>query len=409
MQVQIGRIKKDIDAIGEFTATPGKGITRLTFSQEYEKARSYIVEELRKIDAKVSITVAGNLRGRLEGSDKGKPVVMLGSHIDSVYQGGRFDGVVGVVSALEAARVIVDNNIAHRYPIDVVVFPEEEGSRFGSILVGSRAWAGKLSLDELSRLKDEQGIDYLKAMKQMDITPEDENILIPEQVKAMLELHIEQSLVLESKSLKIGVVEAIAGIRQFSVTLNGVSNHAGATPMSLRFDALQGAAEIISAVEDIANQHARKSTVATVGFLKCEPGQANVIPGRVQFTLDIRDTDSGSLDETVEKITTLIANTCQNRGLTYNLEPRSDTPPVVLSEKMVHLIERIARKRKLGTLRMISGALHDSSILAELTDVGMIFIPSKRGRSHCPEEFTDIGDIELGANVLLETAIELAT
>ena len=409
MEVQIGRIKKDIDVIAGFTATPGKGVTRLTFSQEYEKAQSYIVEELRKIGAKVSIAVAGNARGRLEGSDKGKPAVMLGSHIDSVYRGGRFDGVVGVVSALEAARVIVEENIAHRHPIDVVFFPEEEGSRFRSILVGSRAWAGKLSLDELSQIKDEQGINYLQAMDQMKVTPEDENILIPEQVKAMLELHIEQSLVLESKGFTIGVVEAIAGIRQFLVTLNGVSNHAGATPMSLRFDALQGAAEIISAVEDIAIHRARKSTVATVGFLKCEPGQANVIPGRVQFTLDIRDRDSKSLEATVEKITRFIANTCRDRGLTYNLEPRSDTPPIILSKKMVHLIERVARKRKLRTLSMISGALHDSSIIAELTDVGMIFIPSKGGRSHCPEEFTDIGDIELGANILLEAAIELAT
>lgn len=409
MEVQIGRVKKDIDAINEFNATPGKGITRLTFSQEYEKARSYIVEELRKIGAKVSITVAGNVRGRLEGSDKGKPAVMLGSHIDSVYQGGRFDGVVGVISALEAARVIVEKNIAHRYPIDVVVFAEEEGSRFGSILMGSRSWAGKLRLDERSQLKDRQGISYLKAMRQMNITPEDENILSPEQIKAMLELHIEQSVVLESKGLKIGVVEAIAGIRQFLVTINGVSNHAGATPMNLRFDALQGAAEIISAVEDIAIHQAGKNTVATVGFLKCEPGQANVIPGRVQFTLDIRDTDSSSLDATAGKIMTLIANTCQDRGLTCNLELRSNTPPVVLSKKMVHLIERVARKRKIQTLRMISGALHDSSVLAELTDVGMIFIPSKDGRSHCPEEFSDIEDINLGANVLLETAIELAT
>ncbi len=409
MEVHIGRIERDIDALGEFTATPGKGITRLTFSREYEKARSYIGEELRKIGAKVSIAIAGNLRGRLEGSDRGKPSVMIGSHIDSVYQGGRFDGVVGVVSALEAARVIVEKNIAHRYPIDVAVFPEEEGSRFRSILVGSRAWAGKLSLDELSQLKDAQGITYLQAMDMMNVTPEEENILRPEQVKAMLELHIEQSLVLESKGLKIGVVEAIAGIRQFLVTLNGVSNHAGATPMSLRFDALQGAAEIISAVEDVAIKHPRKSTVATVGFLHCEPGQANVIPGRVQFTLDIRDTDSRSLDQTVGEITTLIANTCRDRGLTYNLEPRSDTPPVVLSKKMVHLIEGVARNRKIRTLRMISGALHDSSLLAELTDVGMIFIPSKGGRSHCPEEFTDMGDIELGANILLEAAVELAT
>lgn len=409
MEVQIERMQTDIEAINTFNETPEKGITRLTFSKEYEGARSYLVEELKKIGAHVSVQIAGNVRARLQGTEKGRPAVMVGSHIDSVFQGGRFDGVVGVISALEAARVIVEKNIAHRHPIDVIIFAEEEGSRFGSVLAGSRAWAGKLSLDDLRQLKDKDGLSYLAAMEHIGIVPDDNSILKPEGIKAMLELHIEQSLVLETMGLQIGVVETIAGIKQFLVTIYGVSNHAGATPMGIRFDALQGAVRIITAVEEIAAQGMGKHTVATVGSIICEPGQANVIPGRVRFTLDIRDTDSSLLDAMVEKITVVIAKTCQDRGLTYTIELRSDTAPIALSKDMVDLIEKVALKKKVESFRMISGALHDSSILAELTNVGMIFVPSKNGRSHCPEEFTELTDIGLGADILLEAVIELSS
>jgi allantoate deiminase len=408
MEVQIDRIRRDLETLNSYNATPGKGVTRLTFSEEYERARTYLIQELRKIGARVTICRAGNLRGRLEGVDEGKPAVMIGSHIDTVLHGGKFDGSVGVVSALEAARVVVEKNIVHRHPIDVVVFAEEEGSRFGSVLTGSRAWAGKLDLKDLRGLKDKDGLSYPDAMERAGVVPEDDSILMGEKIKAMLELHIEQSVVLENKRLQIGIVEAIAGIKQFLVTLQGVANHAGGTPMSLRFDALQGGARIISAVEEIATTQAGKNTVATVGFINCEPGQANVIPGQVQMTLDIRDTESRILHATSEKILEVANKICQDRGLTSEVEERSDTPPIVLSQKILRLIEKLAEKRKTGFLRMFSGALHDSSILAEITDVGMIFVPSKGGRSHCPEESTDLGDITVGADILVESLIEVS-
>ena len=408
MGIRIDRINKDIETISSFTATPGEGMTRLTFSREYMAARSYIAQELMKIGARVSTRIAGNLRGRLEGSLRGSPAVMMGSHIDSVVHGGRFDGVAGVVSALEAARVIAEKGIAHRHPLDVVIFPEEEGSRFGSIMIGSRAWAGKLAVDELHRFRDKDGISYLEAMDQSGLVPDDQSILKPEEVKAMIEPHIEQSLVLESKGLQIGVVEGIAGAKQFLVTVHGVSNHAGATPMGLRFDALQGAVRIIAAAEEMAAREMGQNTVATVGFLRCEPGQTNVIPGRVQFSIDIRDPDPGLLDRAARRIKEIIENTCRNRKLTCEVQPRSDTPPILLSRNLTHLIEETARERGVKPLKMTSGALHDSSILAESMEVGMIFLPSKGGRSHCPEEFTDLKDIELEAEILLTTVLKLS-
>jgi allantoate deiminase len=253
------------------------------------RARAYVAEELNKIGARVATTAGGNLCGRLDGSAPGLPSVMTGSHIDSVLHGGRFDGVAGVVAALEAARVLAEDGIPHRHPVDVVVFAEEEGSRFGSVMIGSRTWVGKLSPDDLQHLKDCDGISYAAAMQQAGLIPGDPSLLKPGMVKAMIELHIEQSLVLESRGVSIGVVEGINGIKQFVVTLTGVSNHAGATPMGLRRDALQGAARVIATVEEIAVDELGGNTVATVGMLTCEPGQANVIPGRVHFTIDIRD------------------------------------------------------------------------------------------------------------------------
>lgn len=407
MEIRIDRIEKDLEAINSFTATPGKGITRFTFSQEYMRARDYVITELTRIGARVSTTVGGNLRGRLEGSEKGHPPVMAGSHIDSVFQGGRFDGVAGVVCALEAARVIAENKVAHRYPFDVVVFAEEEGSRFGSVMVGSRAWIGKLSNDDLLRLKDRDGISYVEAMESTGLIIDDPNILRASDVMAMIELHIEQSLVLESKGIRIGVVEGINGIKQFMVTLDGVANHAGATPMGLRNDALQGAARIIMEVERIAIHEMGENTVATVGYVNCEPGQANVIPGKVQFTVDIRDLDKKRLGEAAKRVTAQIEKICGDRGLAFDVTPRSDTPPVRLSEKIIRLIEEAARGINVQFLRMPSGALHDSSILPEITEVGMIFVPSKEGRSHCPQESTELNDLAAGAQVLLGATLKL--
>jgi len=204
-------------------------------------------------------------------------------------------------------------------------------------------------------------------------------------------------------------VEGINGIKQFVVTLTGVSNHAGATPMGLRHDALQGAARAIAALEEIAVCEMGGNTVATVGMLTCEPGQANVIPGKVQFTLDIRDLDSGRIDQAARRIMSVIQTTCQTRGLAFDIQPRSNTPPVRLSIEVVQLIEAIAREKGIKALRMPSGALHDSSILSEVTEVGMIFIPSKAGRSHCPEEDTDLQDIRVGAELLLGAVTKLAS
>ena len=279
MSIQIQRIQKDIEIINKFNATPEEGITRLTFSEEYQGALAYVVEELQRIGAQISYCRGGNLKARLPGTDDSAPAVMMGSHLDSVVHGGKFDGVVGVVTAMEAARVITEQKIAHRLPIDVVVFAEEEGARFNWGLLGSSLWTGQLDPGRLENIKDSGGVTYPEAMARAGFEVNDASVLKPEDLRAMLEIHIEQGAVLEKKGHRIGLVEAIAGIQHLDVTIFGKADHAGTTPMDDRSDALQAAARIIATVEEIAREIGA-NTVATVGRIACEPGQANVVPGR---------------------------------------------------------------------------------------------------------------------------------
>ncbi|MBW2617831.1 MAG: Zn-dependent hydrolase [Deltaproteobacteria bacterium] len=408
MECSQERIKKDIDTINAANMTPGKGVTRLTWSPEYMTAYRYVIDELEKIGAEVTICLAGAIRGRLAGSEPGKPVVMSGSHIDTVINGGQFDGQVGTFSALEAARIIALNNVPHTHPIDVVVFPEEEGAGFGIGLGGSSVWTGDLELERLYQAKNRDGVTYQEAMAAAGVTVEDQAPLESEKIKNMLEIHIEQSVVLDQEGVSIGVIESIAGMKWSEIIIEGVANHAGGTPMSYRNDAFQGAVRVIAGLEEIAANQMGPNTVGTCGFVKVEPGSANVIPGRVEMIFDMRDSDSAYLDKMPKKVKELAEGICQERGLGLQMRERISVPPVKIQDYLVKLIHEKSRGRGVEALGMMSGALHDSCKLADLTDIGMIFVPSKDGRSHCPEEWTDWQDIKIGADILLDTIIELA-
>lgn len=347
------------------------------------------------------------MRGRLEGSERSGPSVMMGSHLDSVAQGGRFDGTAGVVAALEAARAIREGALLHRLPIDLVVFAEEEGGRFGWGLLGSSTWSGRTTAAQLAQIKDREGVSYLEAMERAGVKIHDSSLLNSHSLKAMLELHIEQGRILESRNASIGVVEAIVGIKQVIVTIEGSANHAGTTPMNLRQDAMQGAARIIAAVETVAQQEGMAG-VATVGQVFCEPGQANVIPGLVRFSVDVRHRDEVRLEAMVAAVAHLAEGISKTRGLRCHTEVKAEAEPVRMTQEICDLIEKIARGKGVEPVRMESGAGHDTGIIAKVSDAGMIFLPSQGGRSHCPEEFTKVEDIALGAEILLDAVIELA-
>ena len=407
MPVKEKRIQKDIETINGFNATPGNGITRLTFSPEYQGAVAYVVDQLKQIGAHISIGPAGNVRGRLDGTVNHGPAVMMGSHLDSVAHGGQFDGVVGVVTALETARAIAEDSIRHRLPVDVVIFPEEEGSRFSRGLLGSSIWTGQMNPDLLAAVRDDHNISYPEAMTRAGIKVDDERTLKPSDIRAMLEVHIEQGAVLEKRGCRIGLVEAIAGIRQLEITITGKADHAGTTPMGERADALQAAARIILAIDEIAG-NSGPHAVATVGRISCSPAQVNVIPGRARFSVDVRNSDKVLLESAVDEIARAVADICAERELDYDIDRMAAAEPVALSANIVALLEKNARKRNAAIIKMISGAGHDTALVAGLAEAGMIFVPSRDGRSHCPQEFTPIEDIVIGCEILLDTAIELA-
>jgi allantoate deiminase len=407
MRIRKERIQKDLEAINAFNATPGKGVTRYTFSKEYQGALSYVVEELRQFGVKSSFVLGGNLLGRLAGSESSGPSVMMGSHLDTVAEGGCFDGTAGIAAALEAARAIREEQLPHRLPIDLVVFAEEEGGRFGWGLLGSSAWSGKITPGQLPQIKDREGLSYPEAMEKAGIVIRDSFMLSPASLKAMLELHIEQGSVLENRNSRIGVVEAIAGIKQMIVTIEGSADHAGTTPMNLRRDAMQGAVRIIAGVETVARQEG-EGGVATVGQIFCEPGQANVIPGLVRFSVDVRHSEESRLRAMGAGVAYVAENVAKARDLRCHIEVKAEAEPVKMSPEICDLIEKVAREKGVEPVRMASGAGHDTGIIAKISDAGMIFVPSQAGRSHCAEEYTKVEDIALGAEILLDTVLELA-
>jgi allantoate deiminase len=311
------------------------------------------------------------------------------------------------VTALEAARRIVEDKVAHRLPVDVVIFPEEEGSRFGRGLLGSSIWTGTLDPDRLNSVKDVNGMTYLDAMTQAGLSVNDDRRLKATDIAAMLEVHIEQGAVLEKRGHRIGLVEAIAGIQQLNITIKGTADHAGTTPMVDRSDPLQAAARIITEIDEIARKTG-PHTVATVGRIKCEPAQVNVIPGLVRFSVDIRDSDAKLLESAVAEIQQTVQDTCNERQLGVEMVGMSESEPVVLSADIINLIEEKSLQKKITPFRMISGAGHDTALIAGLTRAAMIFVPSRDGRSHCPQEYSNIEDIALACEILAETVVELA-
>ena len=403
------RIKRDIEILRTFTTTPGAGVTRLSLSEEDRKAREYLIAEMKKIGLVVEVNFPGNIRARLTGMEPNEQIVMVGSHIDSVYNGGAFDGVTGVIAALEAFRVMKENQVETRSSLELIIFMDEEGSRFGTSLLGSNFLTGKYGIDDIARFVDNDNITLGEANAAFGIDLDKPlDILQPGEVKAMLELHVEQSLVLDKKSIPLGIVEAVAGVRWLVITLKGKANHAGATPMLFRQDALKGAGTIISAIPNIVGDSGSEHTVGTVGKIECSPNAVNVIPGFVKFTIDIRDISREGIETVTWKLKDYIKQVAEDNGLSYKIDVKVDTPPVYLSKKIYNLIKEEAENAGFPYLSMISGAAHDAMVLSELTDVGMIFVPSINGRSHCPEEETNFNDIKLGADLLLLSMLRLA-
>ena len=405
MKVNIQRLKKDFYNIALCGVLGTGGLTRLAFSPEDIAARSYLLKVIQELNLKICMDQIGNILGIRKGL-KDLPPVVVGSHIDSVPNGGNFDGVAGIIAGLEVIRMLNDQNISTFRPVAVIIISAEESSRFKVGTLGSKALIGKISTDYMHALRDKKNISLYDAAtacrNQFLSIPLNS---MPQRFHSYLEMHIEQGPVLENSGCPIGIVTAIAAPTRLLVTVTGEPNHSGATPMCLRKDALAGACEMTLAIERICKDG--DGTVGTVGNIDAEPGVMNVIPGIACFKIDIRDINFERKAAVVEKIILELEQIAEKRNLGITIEFFSDEMPVELSKDIIDLLSQKASSKDILFMHLHSGAGHDAMNLASICPTGMIFIRNKGG-SHNPKEDASWEDIALGTTILYEAAIQLA-
>jgi ureidoglycolate amidohydrolase len=401
------------DAIAElaqFNDDPDAGgITREVYTPTYAAALAWVAERMRAAGLETRLDAVGNLFGRWAGAEPDAPIVLTGSHVDTTLNAGRYDGVLGVLGAIEAVRALGADGVAPRRSIEVVAWAGEE-PRFGTGCVGSRAAAGELERADLDRLRDREVVSMADALREAGFDPDRlaDARIDPATVHALVELHIEQGIVLETGGEQVGVVTAIAAPHDFRLTLRGAATHAGATPMALRRDALAGAAEAMLVIERLAQQSPSGTTVGTVGVLRARPGAINVVPGEVELDVDVRDSDLAAREQVVDAIVTAASAIAQRRGLELAVAPIVDDVPVQCDPLVVQAAEAACEELGLAFRTMTSGAYHDAMIMGRRVPVGMLFVPSAGGVSHHPDEYTAPEDLERGVRVLAGTLARLA-
>jgi hydantoinase/carbamoylase family amidase len=377
-----------------------KGLYRLEGTSEIKKSKDYIITKMQEAGLKVRFDKVGNIFARKEGTKK-TTAVMSGSHLDSVLNGGMFDGVLGVVSALEAIRRMKDERFANERPFEIVVFMGEEGSAFKKGLLGSDVAVGKRDAEEALSLTNEENITLREALKKAGYLGNTEFDL--SEVEYFIELHVEQGPVLDQAHIPIGIVESITGITWVTAHINGQENHAGTTPMSMRIDPLVAASNIVLLASNRANQMVKKlggSTVATVGKMIVKPGAPNIIPGSVEMGIDIRDGNEKNMKDLQTEIIQAVKNLEQQYRVSTSIDIPIYHPPCPCNTTVIGAIEHAAESIGINAKKMNSGAGHDAQNIAQKVKTGMIFVPSVNGISHSPLEWTHWEDIEKGIQVL---------
>lgn len=406
MRINRQRLESTIHDLGRIGGTPNGGLTRVALTEEDRVARDQMVAWMREAGCRVTVDQMGNIFGERPGAPGEARAVMVGSHIDSVPTGGKYDGQLGVLCGLEVIRSLNDHKVATRHPVTLVVFTNEEGARFQPAMIASGVMAGKISLEYAYNVRDKQGVRFLDALEKIGYTgPEP---CAPKPTRAYLELHIEQGPVLEEARESVGVVEGIVAISWSRVTLRGVQAHAGPTPMARRKDALVAAAEIVAGVRKVAGEIGG-GCVTTVGTLDVRPDITNAIPGEVRLSIDVRHPEDAAIDRALPRIDEVVRQACGREGVRGEVDHYWRVPRTNFTPDVVAAVERGAKEAAGGRYRrMLSGAGHDAQYMAAIAPTGMIFVPSRGGLSHCEEEFTPMDDIEPGANTLLLAAAELA-
>jgi allantoate deiminase len=399
---RMAQLVTDLGLVGE---RPG-GMVRFTYDDAWARAADLVERWMRDIGLAVRRDAVGNVLGRAEGTDSPR-TVLTGSHLDTVLLGGKYDGALGVVAAIAAVELLLTHCGRPSRSLEVVALCEEEGSRYHSNFLGSRAMLGQLERSELDSLRDADGVTLADAMRHVGLDPDAVASARRDDVDAFLELHIEQGRTLHDEGTQIGVVEAITALDWLEVTVRGQADHAGTTPMHARRDAMQAAAAMTTAITGLV-ERAGHPAVVTCGRWEVEPGGTNIVPGRVRFSVDLRHPDEGVLADLGRGVAAACREVADARGVAVTVERAKYAPPAPMDAGLRERIAEAARVCGASWRDLPSGAGHDSQMWAPHVPTGMIFVPSVDGRSHCPEEYTSPEDAARGATVLATVLHSLA-
>lgn len=407
MKIKQARVLEILEHLKSFGGSVDKGITRLAYSAEDLAAQKYIMEKMQELGMEVRRDYVGNIFARLPGKNPTLPTIASGSHLDTVKQGGAYDGALGVVAALEAAYAIKEQGLEH--PYEVIIFMAEESTRFGFATIGSKLLAGVGTPETFSSATKKDELSYIEVLKQAGFEPDkyEQVKLDANKYAAFVELHIEQGRVLADSGEAIGVVENIAAPTRMKITVEGVADHSGATPMNFRKDALVSGAKLILAIEEVGKAHSEQGIVTTVGVVDIEPSSINVIPGKVVLWLDLRGVDYEVILEAIEEIHEAVRCVGEADEVKITIDVLTSDKPVRLSKNLADITAGVCQQKNIKYRRMNSGAGHDAMHMAAIMPTTMIFVPSIEGISHNPAELTSEADIIAGVEVLVETILTM--
>ncbi len=408
-RIDISQLQREIDELALISENPPPVVTRVLFSEADLKARAHVKGLFRRAGLAVRDDGAGNVFARWAGKDGTLPPMATGSHIDAIPNAGRYDGVVGVLGALEAIRALQRAGYEPARPIELIVFAAEEPTRFGIGCLGSRLLAGALSLEQAATLRDGEGksLDELRGLAGLGGQDLRQVRLAPHCYSAFVELHIEQGPMLERENLPIGIVEKIAAPSTLRAQLTGVGGHAGGVLMPERHDALLAGAEIALGVEQAVLTSGSPDTVGTTGVFRIEPGAVNSVPCRAWLEIDLRDTRLETRDAALKRIESSVGEICKKRGVEFKLERLNVDPPAICDARLVATIASVCGELGLPAKKMISRAYHDTLFMAQICPATMIFIPCRGGYSHRPDEYSSPEQIKRGVEVLALTLARL--
>lgn len=401
------RLDNNIKALSQIGSDPTGGMTRLLYSDSWLEAQKFVEGTMQEIGLETSYDEIGNLFGRVAGTKYPEETILSGSHIDTVVNGGTLDGQFGVMAAYLAVQQLLETYGKPLRSLEVISMAEEEGSRFPTVFWGSKNFVCEASREQVEDIADSEGLKFVDEMRRQGFDFAKKAKTRRDDIKAFVEIHIEQGNVLENEKLQIGVVNNIAGQKRYTFVLRGEANHAGTTPMGYRRDAVYGFSKICSGIIDRAFAEG-DPLVVTFGKVEPKPNTVNVVPGEVLFTMDCRHTDANELNRFTKEAEVYMKEVASELGLTLEIDLWMDETPVPMDESVVEVVENAAKTKEMKYKVMHSGAGHDSQVIAPHYPTAMIFVPSIKGISHNPAEATDLADLVAGVEVLTQALYELA-